>query len=160
MSDQPQRPYIDDSDPNNPIFRAQVGTHEYAVSMQYVHRERQQKLASLLASHLHAAYTNGKKEARAEIQAAIRNALMLKRRTHMTKCDLCNQSCPISNIVQLRDQYRIPEVVDLCPDCARWADKVKSDLLDKIAPKMREAIAEKKGVSLIQRPTFLWRFLK
>ena len=77
MSDQPQRPYIDDSDPNNPIFRATVGKQDFSFSMQYVHRERQQKLASLIASHLHAAYTNGKKEARAEIQAAIRNALML-----------------------------------------------------------------------------------
>jgi len=78
----------------------------------------------------------------------------------MAKCDLCDRSCPSYDLVQLRDQYQINEVVDICPDCARWADKLKSDLLSEIAPKMREAIAEKKGVSLIKRPTFLWRFIR
>lgn len=75
--EQAKRPYIDDSDPNNPIFRALVGKQEYSFSIQYVPEDRQQKLASLVAQNLFETYANGKKEARAEIQAAIRNALML-----------------------------------------------------------------------------------
>lgn len=77
----------------------------------------------------------------------------------MAKCDLCDRSCPSYDLVQLRDQYQINEVVDICPDCARWADKLKSDLLDQIAPKMREAIAEKKGKPLTRTSKAL-RILK
>lgn len=77
MSDQTQRPHIDDSDPNNPIFRTVVANHEFSFSIQCVPKERQERLASTVASGLHEAYIYGQKEARAEIQAAIRNALML-----------------------------------------------------------------------------------
>lgn len=75
--DQSKRPHIDDSDPNNPIFRTVVANHEFSFSIKYVPREHQQKLASIIARDLHETYAYGRKEARAEIQAAIRNALML-----------------------------------------------------------------------------------
>jgi hypothetical protein len=78
----------------------------------------------------------------------------------MAKCDLCDQNCASHELVQLLDQYQIPRVVDICPDCATWADKVKVALLNKISTEMREAIAERKGVSLIRGPSFIRRLLK
>lgn len=72
-----KRPNIDDSDPNNPIFRTVVANHEFSFSIKYVPKEHQQKLASIIAGDLHEAYAYGRKEARTEIQTAIRNALML-----------------------------------------------------------------------------------
>jgi len=66
----------------------------------------------------------------------------------MAKCDLCNQTCPGHQLAELRERYQIPGVIDVCPECERWTNKLKSDLLDQIAPKMREAIAEKKGKPL------------
>lgn len=63
----------------------------------------------------------------------------------MTKCDLCGSDCRASELAQLRDHYQAAGVVDLCPSCAKWTNKQKSDMLDEIAPRMREAIAARKG---------------
>jgi len=75
--EQPKRPYIDDSDPNNPIFRHSVGGCDHAFSIKHIAPDFREHLAALIAQNLLEAYASGKKEARAEIQAAIRNALML-----------------------------------------------------------------------------------
>lgn len=77
MSDQTNRPFINDSDPNNPVFSFVVGQYQTSFSIRYVPKEHQQKLADRVAAAIEGAYITGKKEARAEIQAAIRNALML-----------------------------------------------------------------------------------
>jgi len=59
------------------VFRYTTGQHQTSFSIQYVPKEHQQKLADRVAAAIEGAYITGKKEARAEIQAAIRNALML-----------------------------------------------------------------------------------
>lgn len=72
-----KRPFINDSDPDNPVFSFVVGQYQTSFSIQFVPREHQQKLAYRVAAAIERAYITGKKEARAEMQAAIRNALML-----------------------------------------------------------------------------------
>lgn len=72
-----KRPHIDDSDQNNPIFRHTVGGINHSFSIQPMKVDFREHFASVFAAHLDEAYLTGKKEARAEIQAAIRNALML-----------------------------------------------------------------------------------
>ena len=62
----------------------------------------------------------------------------------MAKCDLCNDTVPSHQLVQLRDQYQIPNVVDICPKCEKFANKTKSDLIDKLAPAVREALQNRK----------------
>lgn len=63
----------------------------------------------------------------------------------MAKCDLCGADCKASELVQLLDSYQVPGVVDICPSCRQWADKLKSDMLLEIAPRLRAAIAERQG---------------
>lgn len=62
----------------------------------------------------------------------------------MAKCDLCNDTVPAHQLVQLRDSYQIPGVTDICPKCEKFANKTKSDLLDKVAPAVREALQNRK----------------
>jgi hypothetical protein len=50
---------------------------------------------------------------------------------------------------QLLPQYQAPGVVDLCPGCAKWVNKLKSDMLDQIGPRMQQAIAERKATKPI-----------
>ena len=64
----------------------------------------------------------------------------------MAKCDLCNAHCSAAQLVQLLDSYKVNGVLDLCPACEKWASKLKSDMLLEIAPRMRAAIAERKGM--------------
>ena len=61
----------------------------------------------------------------------------------MAKCDLCGCTCPAADMEQLLDSYKVGGVVDICPGCRKCLDKVKSDLLAEIAPRMREAISQR-----------------
>lgn len=74
----------------------------------------------------------------------------------MAKCDLCGGECKAHAMTTLLEQYQIPGVAEICPDCTRWANKTKSDLLGEIAPSMRSAIAEKKGQPLPAAPVVWW----
>jgi hypothetical protein len=38
---------------------------------------------------------------------------------------------------QLLDSYQVPGVVDICPECVKWANKCKSAMLLEIAARMR-----------------------
>lgn len=71
----------------------------------------------------------------------------------MAKCDLCGGNCAAHQLEQLRTQYQAAGVRDLCPDCTKWANKTKGELIDKIAPQMRAAIEARKGAP----PTPWWR---
>lgn len=73
----------------------------------------------------------------------------------MAKCDLCGGSCRGIELVQLLDQYQADGVVDICPACEKWANKQKSDMLNEIAPRMRAAIAARKGAQP-QAPRAPW----
>ena len=63
----------------------------------------------------------------------------------MATCDLCGAACGAAKLAQLRQEYQADGIADLCPDCAKWADKLKSDMLLEIPSRMRESIAERKG---------------
>ena len=65
----------------------------------------------------------------------------------MARCDLCDEYCGASDLVQLLEPYQVCGVVDICPRCRKWADKLKNSLIDEFAPKMQSAIAERKGAS-------------
>jgi len=73
----PTRRYINDSDPNNPTFRHEVGGRTYQFTLRSIPLDTQSWLAEIVAAKFDEAYSCGKKDARAEIQTAIRNALML-----------------------------------------------------------------------------------
>lgn len=75
----------------------------------------------------------------------------------MAICDLCGQKCQAHQLEQLLESYRIPGVEDVCPDCSRWASKAKGDMLLQIAPRMREEIANRKGMP---PPKWWHRFIK
>lgn len=73
----------------------------------------------------------------------------------MAKCDLCGGHCRANDLAQLLDQYQAAGVVDICPSCTKWTNKQKSDMLDEIAPRMRAAIAARKGAQP-QAPRAPW----
>lgn len=75
----------------------------------------------------------------------------------MAKCDLCGGQCKAADMNTLLNQYQIAGVAELCPDCERWATKIKGDMLGEIAPRMRAAIAEKKGAPPPAPPLVWWR---
>ena len=77
----------------------------------------------------------------------------------MTKCDLCDADCNAPSLIKLREVYQIPGVVDICPKCEKWAAKLKSSLLDEVAPKMRAAISERKNASSARGPNWFQRFI-
>lgn len=77
----------------------------------------------------------------------------------MVKCDLCNADCSAAKLVQLLDIYKAAGVVEICPDCEAWANKRKSDMLLEIAPRLRAAIAERKGLPPPAAPKVWWRRL-
>lgn len=77
----------------------------------------------------------------------------------MATCDLCGADCGAAKLVQLLDSYKVAGVVDICPDCEKWANKLKSDMLLEIAPRMRVAIAERKGLPPPAAPKVWWRRL-
>jgi hypothetical protein len=62
----------------------------------------------------------------------------------MAKCDLCDAQCKSSKLVQLREPYQVPGVVDLCPACRKWADGTKDALMSQIAPQMRTLVQARK----------------
>ena len=70
----------------------------------------------------------------------------------MAKCDLCGCNCAAADMAELLNSYKVDGVVDICPGCRKSLDKVKSDLLAEIAPRMRAAIAERMGKGI---PTLL-----
>ena len=59
------------------------------------------------------------------------------------KCDLCGKEVQQSDVEQLLVQYRVKAIVNICPTCRQWANKIKSDVLDTIAPTMRNAIHDR-----------------
>lgn len=69
----------------------------------------------------------------------------------MAKCDLCGGDCKALELEQLLSSLQVEGVVDVCPNCRRWANDLKGSLLSEIPPKMREAIAARKGAA----PAFL-----
>lgn len=75
----------------------------------------------------------------------------------MAKCDLCGESCAAAELVQLLDSYQVPGVVDICRDCEKWANRLKSDMVLEIAPRMRASIAERAGVPPPSAPPVWWR---
>ena len=75
----------------------------------------------------------------------------------MAKCDLCCRDCSAVNLVQLLDNYQVDGVADVCPICAKWANKAKSDMLLEIAPRMRAAIAARKVARPASAARALWR---
>lgn len=75
----------------------------------------------------------------------------------MAKCDLCGNDCSAMNLAQLRDAYQAAGVVDVCPSCAKWANKTKSDMLMEIEPRMRAAIATRKKAQPVSAARALWR---
>lgn len=77
----------------------------------------------------------------------------------MAKCDLCGSDCSAAKLAQLLTKYQGSGVVDICPDCERWAVKLKSDMLLEIAPRMREAISKRKGEPKQQESKQWWRRL-
>lgn len=77
----------------------------------------------------------------------------------MATCDLCGGGCKASEMVQLREQYRIDGVEDICPECGKWANKIKDEITAEIAPRMRDAILAKKGEPPAPAPTKWWRIL-
>lgn len=62
----------------------------------------------------------------------------------MAKCDLCAGECRASDLVQLLQQYQVPGVVDVCPECATWASKRKSALIAETVTTLRAEISAKK----------------
>ena len=76
------------------------------------------------------------------------------------KCDLCEENCEATRITTLREPYRIFGVEDICPTCMDWANKLKSDLLDEIGPKMRSAISERKYSLSARTPSWFRRLLR
>lgn len=78
----------------------------------------------------------------------------------MAGCDLCGKACRLKDLETLLDSYQVPGVEDVCPDCRRWANKVKQDLLTEISERMRQVIFERKGLPP-QEPAILrwWRRL-
>jgi hypothetical protein len=75
----------------------------------------------------------------------------------MAKCDLCGADCRATELETLLDSYQLPNVRDVCPDCRRWANKLKADMLDEIGPRMRAAITERKGLPAAPQPVAFWR---
>ena len=70
-------PYIDYSDPGNPMFRHTVGDETYWFTLRDIPENTRPWLAQIAANNLNDAYSRGRMSTRAEIQTAIRNALML-----------------------------------------------------------------------------------
>lgn len=77
------------------------------------------------------------------------------RATIMMRCDLCDKECQLNELRPLLNDYQVSGVQHLCPTCAKWANKAKSDLILGIAPQMRLIIAEK--ALLRQRQSWLTR---
>lgn len=73
----------------------------------------------------------------------------------MAKCDLCGGDCRSNEMTQLREQYVVPGVRDLCPGCDGWANSVKSSIVAEIAPRLRAAIAKRKN-AVIQARSLSW----
>ena len=74
----------------------------------------------------------------------------------MAKCDLCDTPGKLSTMTELLDIYQVEGVIDICPDCAIWANKLKTQLLAEVAPKVRAAIAERRGLPPAQKKPW-WR---
>jgi hypothetical protein len=71
----------------------------------------------------------------------------------MAACDLCGKHCAAIKLLQLLESYQAAGVVDICPDCEKWANKLKSDMLLEIAPRLRAAVAQRKGTPAPSAPS-------
>lgn len=54
-------------------------------------------------------------------------------------------------MIELREQYKVPDVSDICPACAKWTNKVKNDLIDKVAGDLRTAIQARRTSTWLGR---------
>lgn len=63
----------------------------------------------------------------------------------MATCDLCGNSYHSYQVHILNESYRVNGIVDLCPECGKFADKTKRELLAKITPGIRMALLERKS---------------
>lgn len=63
---------------------------------------------------------------------------------YMAKCDRCLQFCDLYKLAQLHKEYRLPNIVDVCPSCRKELDDYKGKLLDDIDVKMREKVGKYK----------------
>ena len=75
----------------------------------------------------------------------------------MAACDLCGNRVKAHALVQLLDSYKVAGVEDICSECEKWANKLKSDLLAEIAPKMREAVAAKATFNTAPKKKAWWK---
>ena len=74
----------------------------------------------------------------------------------MAKCDLCGGNCKAIELEQLLNAYQTAGVVDVCPSCRKWANKIKGKLLNEISLNMKKAIEDRKGVT---RKSWWYRFM-
>ena len=61
----------------------------------------------------------------------------------MSTCDLCGVKCKASDTVELKDEYQIAGIVDICPRCNDWASAEKDKLISNIYKDLQKAILEK-----------------
>ena len=77
----------------------------------------------------------------------------------MARCDLCGGVVPASDLEQLREQYQVAGIADVCSPCRRWANTTLDEYRAEIAPKLRAAIQARAGVTAqpSKRPGWLRR---
>lgn len=76
----------------------------------------------------------------------------------MAKCDLCDKFCAAHKLEDLRMQYRIDGVSDVCPECRDKINAIKDKLIANISVCVRDAISEMKFNYCGKRPSW-WRRL-
>lgn len=59
-------------------------------------------------------------------------------------CDLCGKTA-CGPLNQLRAQYRVQGVEDVCNDCERWANERLRALRDEVEVQMREAVIARRS---------------
>lgn len=58
----------------------------------------------------------------------------------MARCDLCDARVNAGDLRQLLGSYQMDGVVDVCPSCAKWADKTKARMFAEASQRVRDAI--------------------
>lgn len=70
----------------------------------------------------------------------------------MALCDLCDKDVDTYMLEALPPMLRTSEVAHICPTCSAWVDRKHTRMVNALAPKMREAILNRRGVM----PTIPW----
>lgn len=65
--------------------------------------------------------------------------------TLMATCDMCKSQCSAYSLTDLRQMYRVDGVVDICRECATWAEKELSDIRRGQEVEMKRRICVKIG---------------